>query len=134
MNSKFSKYRRNQLSELQGQSKFQLVARLYTEMIRRLERCEYLYSNKLSFTSNDFFKGKSESLGKVIQISQYLIETSDSSADEEISMLFIKMYSYIYQNAKLANNSLDADALRRAKAMAIKLPEVWETIPQDKRF
>ncbi|PSV01100.1 flagellar protein FliS [Photobacterium kishitanii] len=126
-------YKKTQTSEVAGLSQYALTMRLYKEMLRRLEVCEYAMNNRPALGAK-FFDLKSTSLGKVLAISAYLIETTDKSADTVISDIFIQMYTYVYQNAMDANLRVELASTQRAKEMVTKIIEVWGVIPETSRY
>lgn len=115
-------------------SKHALVMRMYKEIYKQLEKCEYLMKNRTQYSISEFFSVKAKTLGKVISITSYLINTSDKDPDEEIGELFEKMYSYIYQNVSQANIKIDINFVSRAKFMSVKLIDIWDSIPESDRF
>lgn len=128
------KFRRTKTNELAGMSKHALMMRMYKEMYKLLDKCEYVMKNRTQYSPSEFFSVKAKCLGKVISISSYLADTTDMSADKEIGELFVKMYSYIYVNTSEANKKIDIDYVIRAKNMSYKLMDVWDSIPESSRY
>lgn len=128
------RFRRTKTNELAGMSKHALMMRMYKEMYKLLDKCEYVMTNRTQYTPSEFFSVKAKCLGKVISISSYLADTTDMSADQEIGELFVKMYSYIYINSSEANKKMDIDYVIRAKNMSYKLMDVWDSIPESSRY
>ncbi|MEH0791332.1 flagellar protein FliS [Vibrio parahaemolyticus] len=128
------RFRRTKTNELAGMSKHALMMRMYKEMYKLLDKCEYVMKNKTQYSPSEFFSVKAKCLGKVISISSYLADTTDMSADKEIGELFVKMYSYIYVNSSEANKKIDIDYVIRAKNMSYKLMDVWDSIPESSRY
>ncbi|ELP5898444.1 flagellar protein FliS [Vibrio vulnificus] len=128
------KFRRTKTNELAGMSKHALMMRMYKEMYKLLDKCEYVMKNRTQYSPSEFFSVKAKCLGKVISISSYLADTTDMSADKEIGELFVKMYSYIYVNSSEANKKIDIDYVVRAKNMSYKLMDVWDSIPESSRY
>lgn len=128
------KFRRTKTNELAGMSKHALMMRMYKEMYKLLDKCEYVMKNRTQYSPSEFFSVKAKCLGKVISISSYLADTTDMSADKEIGELFVKMYSYIYVNSSEANKKIDIDYVIRAKNMSYKLMDVWDSIPESSRY
>lgn len=129
-----SAYRRTKKNELAGMSKHALMMRMYKEIYKRLDKCEYMMINRGNCGINEFFTVKSQSLGKVLSITSYLMDTTDVGADQEIGELFNKMYSYIYINTQEANTKIDIAPILRAKKMAFELISVWDSIPESARY
>lgn len=129
-----SAYRRTKKNELSGMSKHALMMRMFKEIYKRLDKCEYIMENRVNYTVTEFFNVKSQCLGKVISITSYLMDTTDMNADQEIGELFSKMYSYIYINASDANTKIEIEPILRAKKMAFELISVWDSIPEDSRY
>lgn len=115
-------------------SKHALMMRMYKEVYKQLDKCEYIMRNRSQYTVSDFFTVKAKCLGKVLSISSYLINTTEMSADQEIGELFVKMYNYIYVNASEANNKIELEPVLRAKNMSHKLMDVWDSIPESARY
>ncbi len=132
--NQLNKYRRVKQNELSGMSKHALMLRMYKEVFKLLDKCEYVMKNKQMYRMSEFFEIKAKCLSKVLSITHYLNETTDMKADEEIGTLFKKMYNYIYQNASEANIKIEVEPVTRAKNMASKLIEVWNTIPEKSRY
>ncbi|EGR2229423.1 flagellar protein FliS [Vibrio parahaemolyticus] len=128
------RFRRTKTNELAGMSKHALMMRMYKEMYKLLDKCEYVMKNRTQYSPSEFFSVKAKCLGKVISISSYLADTTDMSADKEIGELFVKMYSYIYVNSSEANKKIDIDYVIRAKNMSYKLMDVWDSIPESSRY
>ncbi|MBU2895959.1 flagellar protein FliS [Vibrio hepatarius] len=128
------RFRRTKTNELAGMSKHALMMRMYKEMYKLLDKCEYVMKNRTQYSPSEFFSVKAKCLGKVISISSCLADTTDMSADKEIGELFVKMYSYIYVNSSEANKKIDIDYVIRAKNMSYKLIDVWDSIPESSRY
>ena len=131
---RISAYKRTKKNEVSGMSKHALMMRMYKEIYKRLDKCEYVMTNRTQYSISEFFNMKSQCLGKVLSISSYLINTTDMSADQEIGELFTKMYSYIYVNTDEANKRIDIEPVKRAKKMAYELISVWDSIPENARY
>lgn len=134
MKNNIQRFRRSKTNELAGMSKHALMLRMYKEVYKQLDKCEYIMRNRSQYTVSDFFTVKAKCLGKVLSISSYLINTTDMSADQEIGELFVKMYNYIYVNASEANNKIELEPVLRAKNMSHKLMDVWDSIPESARY
>ncbi|HHJ3079610.1 TPA: flagellar protein FliS [Vibrio parahaemolyticus] len=128
------RFRRTKTNELAGMSKHALMMRMYKEMYKLLDKCEYVMKNRTQYSPSEFFEVKAKCLGKVISISSYLADTTDMSADKEIGDLFVKMYSYIYVNSSEANIKIDINYVIKAKNMSYKLMDVWNSIPESNRY
>lgn len=133
MNS-IGRFRRTKTNELASMSKHALMMRLYKEVYKQLDKCEYIMQNRNQYSLSEFFSVKAKCLGKTLSVTSYLINTTDMSADEEIGQHFLKMYYYIFDNATIANNKIDIDCVSRAKFMSLKLIEVWDSIPEEARY
>ncbi|KDM90885.1 flagellar protein FliS [Photobacterium galatheae] len=134
MMKNIQRFRKTKTNELAGMSKHALMMRMYKEMFKLLDKCEYVMKNRTQYTISEFFSVKSKCLGKVISISSYLADTTDMSADQEVGELFVKMYSHIYVNASEANHKIDIDSVIRAKNMSMKLMDIWASIPDSSRY
>ena len=133
MKSSINRFKRTKTNELSGMGKHALIMRLYKEVYKQLDKCEYIMQNRNHYSIAEFFSVKAKCLGKVLSIISYLIDTTDMSADKDIGEIFLKMYYYIYDNASEANSKIDISAVSRAKFMASKVVEVWDSIPESAR-
>ncbi|MGR5365763.1 flagellar protein FliS [Photobacterium damselae] len=126
-------YKKASQSELQGLTQYALTMKLMKEMLRRLEQCEFAFKSTEIRKTSKFFEIKCDTLGRVIRIARYLIDTTDVSADQEIGELFIKMYTFVYVKTSDANISVSAHSLFLAKDMVIRLIDIWNSIPEKDR-
>ncbi|MDK9793928.1 flagellar protein FliS [Vibrio sp. D431a] len=117
-----------------GLSKHALTMKIYKEIVKQLELCEFLFKNRKLLEFNQFIDRKGTTLAKVQKYVMYLIETMNRQTDPEVCEVFDKMYYYILNNAQLANKSMDVEALQEALKMARELVNIWDSIPENERY
>ena len=127
-------YKKASASELNSLTQHALTMKLMKEMHRQLSQCEFAFGSQEIRKTSRFFEIKSDTLGRVVKIARYLINTTDEGADKEIGELFVKMYTFVYVKASDANIGINGHSLFLAKDMVTRLIDIWGSIPEKDRF
>ncbi|CAH7368056.1 conserved hypothetical protein [Vibrio chagasii] len=127
-------YKKAQKATTVGLSRHALTMKIYKEIVKNLEVCNYLFDRKKELQLCVFLAKKGETLGKVQKYTSYMLTTMNREAEPETVELYERMYVYILENAKQANSDMDHEAVKRALYMSNELVEIWDSIPENIRY
>lgn len=117
-----------------GLSRHALTMKIYKEIHKQLELCNFVFERKKQIGLTQFLEKKGVTLAKVHKYVRYMIDTANRNADPEYLAVFDQMYYYILNNAIKANQDMDHEALIEALNMSKELIIIWDSIPESERY